>query len=105
MRRRLLVFLLLAVPSALAADTVPGFVTLLPPSNVIGDGSTPVDLYFMAVDPKGEPIGNLKLVPYVHDGTLSALEDVGHQAAQARARADLLIEQSGLQARTRKDAC
>lgn len=83
--------LLLAGPLALGAEVLApaawaqaapifedrGLLELLRPTDLIGDGGTPVDLYLLALDPAGAPISGWKQTLSAQGGTVTPLQDLG----------------------------
>ena len=54
-----------------------GVIELLPPTGLVGDGSTSADLYVLALGPDGRPIPGLKTKPTTSAGTTTDMADLG----------------------------
>lgn len=74
----------LVAPSAWAAPAAKdavfdelGLLELLPPTDVIGDGATPADLWLLALDPKGQPVTGWKVKVSATGGTTTDLVEAG----------------------------
>lgn len=72
------------LPSALAAPAPagsmfegPALIELLRPSDVVGDGSTPVDLYVLALHADGTPVVGMAVKLTATGGLSTPLEDTG----------------------------
>lgn len=69
-------------PSAWAASAPAlfegtGILELLPPTDLVGDGATPADLYFLALNPRGEPISGWKVTLKGTGGVVGELVELG----------------------------
>ena len=64
-----------AQPAAVFEGT--GLLEMIPPTSVVGDGTTQADLFVLALDANGAPIAGLSLKPSVSAGSVTALTDAG----------------------------
>ncbi|MFZ5482423.1 MAG: Ig-like domain-containing protein [Myxococcota bacterium] len=54
-----------------------GIIELVPPTGLVGDGTTSADLFVLAIGPDGKPIPGLKTKPTASGGTVSEMTEVG----------------------------
>lgn len=86
----ILLFVLSAASAAAVALRVPSasaesgavfeagrLLEMIPATGVVGDGATLADLYFLALDPNGNPLSGLALKGYTTTGSVGALESAG----------------------------
>jgi hypothetical protein len=70
-----------ALPAAQAANAPlfagQGLVELIRPTDLVGDGASPVDMYLLALNPDGAPISGWKVKLNLTGGTASELSDLG----------------------------
>ncbi len=73
-------FSLVSAPQARAATLfpTPGLLELLPVGSVIGDGSNPVMMHVMALDPNGAAFSELKLKISTTGGNAGGAQDLGN---------------------------
>ena len=65
----------LAQPAAVFEGA--GLLEMVPPTSVVGDGTTQADLFVLALDANGAPIAGLSVKPSVSSGSVTALTDAG----------------------------
>lgn len=54
-----------------------GLMELLPPTDIVGDGATPAELWILALDPKGQPVTGWKVKVSATGGKTTDLVDAG----------------------------